>query len=67
MDNVQRKINKMLSYYTVDTPSKDAVRMNALAVRTAKAQAKLNEQGRTERQDTITNRNTKVFRKMKTF
>jgi hypothetical protein len=70
MDNVQKKINRMLSYYTKDedlVSDRDKRLNDAFLKRVSKQASALNEQGITNRQDTVTNRNTKTYRKARTF
>jgi hypothetical protein len=70
MDNVQKKINRMLSYYTRDedlVSDRDKRLNDAYLKRVAEQANALNTKGITERQDTVTNRNTKVYRKARTF
>lgn len=70
MDNVQKKINRMLSYYTKDedlVSDRDKRLNDAFLKRVSEQAAALNKQGITNRQDTVTNRNTKTYRKARTF
>jgi hypothetical protein len=70
MDNVQKKINRMLSYYTKDedlVSDKDKRLNDAFLKRVSEQANALNKQGITNRQDTVTNRNTKTYRKTRTF
>lgn len=70
MDNVQKKINRMLSYYTKDedlVSDRDKRLNDAFLKRVSEQANALNEQGITNRQDTVTNRNTKTYRKARTF
>jgi hypothetical protein len=70
MDNVQKKINRMLSYYTKDedlVSDRDKRLNDAFLKRVSEQANALNKQGITNRQDTVTNRNTKTYRKARTF